>query len=51
VGVDEVQIEGNASWEAVMTEGAAVSTDPGAGEVVVLEFALAGAGERAAGAA
>jgi hypothetical protein len=51
VGVDEVQIEGDAGWEAVVTEGTAVLTDPRAGKVVVLEFALAGAGERAAGAA
>jgi hypothetical protein len=51
VGVDKVEVEGDASWETVQAEGAAVSKDSRAGEGVKLEFALASAGECAAGTA
>lgn len=51
MSVDKVEVEGDASWEAARAEGAAVSTDSRAGKGVKVEFALASAGECAAGAA
>jgi hypothetical protein len=51
VGVDEVEVEGDASGETARAEGAAMSKDSRADKGVKLEFALAGAGERATGTA
>jgi hypothetical protein len=51
MSVDKVEVEGDASWESARAEGAAVSKDSRAGEGVKVEFALASAGECAAGAA